>query len=186
MPFSLKADVSQDVISRYPNRVFVCTGIGSLYNVFDTEFLEMYSLEKDPILVEHFHTVLPRYLGCNTIRKTKKIEVILGDYTTNLFQIIEKTSDPITFFLGSFIPNPDETNQTNTLLKELDQIKKHPIKTHTILIDYIHRVDTLLCANMATDAIIKKLLEINPLYKLTFETGGHLGKEPKAILVAHF
>ena len=53
------------------------------------------------------------------------------------------------------------------LLYELEQIKRHPIKTHTIMIDDIRLMDNKHFP-VTLPEIIKKLYEINPTYTLTF------------------
>jgi hypothetical protein len=66
------------------------------------------------------------------------------------------------------------------LMRELEAIKEHPIKTHTILIDDIRCANGQSLGNITLDMIIQKIWEINPDYRLVFENG----YVPKDILVA--
>lgn len=67
----------------------------------------------------------------------------------------------------------------NCILQELDQIKKHFIKGHVILVDYIYY------GNIPLELIKEKLLQININYKFKLEKGGHLGQEENSILAAY-
>ena len=62
--------------------------------------------------------------------------------------------------------------KTNSpILQELDQIKKHHIKSHTILIDDVRLFGTHEFDYVTLDQIIDKILEINPSYKISFVPG---------------
>lgn len=57
------------------------------------------------------------------------------------------------------------------VLQELEQIKKHPIKNHTILIDDVRLFGTIEFDYVTLDQIIDKVLEINPNYNISFVPG---------------
>jgi hypothetical protein len=68
--------------------------------------------------------------------------------------------EPVTFWLDAH-----ESSATSTLLQELEVLKNHPIKTHSILIDDLrmwkrHKI------GFDTEILKEKLLEINPNYKI--------------------
>src|ERR1700722_12248782 len=86
----LHAEVSHGVLEKYPNRVFVGTGIRSCINIaraFNADFIEVYSMEEDPVLVEHSQHVIPLYFQ-EKPRKTEIIEVLQGNPATDLKKII--------------------------------------------------------------------------------------------------
>ncbi|HRI35351.1 MAG TPA: hypothetical protein PLD02_16495, partial [Saprospiraceae bacterium] len=57
------------------------------------------------------------------------------------------------------------------VLLELEAIKQHSIKTHTILIDDCRFFGTEGFDYITIDQVIKSLLEINPSYQFKYENG---------------
>lgn len=184
----LGAEVHGGVLEKYPNQVFVGTGIRNCINIaraFNANFIEVYSLEEDPVLFEHSKHIVPLFFKDAEIRKTELTKIEQGDPSTDLAKLICDIHQPITFLLSSYIPYPDEQDKANTILQELEQIKNHPINTHTIMIENIHLAGTPLFGNITKTAIVNKLLEINCNYHFSYEEGGHLEREKDAILVAY-
>ena len=113
------------------------------------------------------------------------VHFIQGDSKKDLWNIIKNLNKPITFWLDAHIyPGLTDGTKNCPLLEELDQIKKHHIKTHTILID-----DMSCCGSIAFDYItkadlIKKIKEINPDYVIKFLDGGDLDEVKDNILYA--
>lgn len=179
---NLNGDVAHGVLEKCRNRVFVGTGMGNYITIaraINGGFDEIFSLEEDEVLVEHKKYLVPKD------KNFHNYHAIQGNPARDLFSLIVSINEPMTLFLGNYLPNIDDLIPTNFLLDELDQIKHHPIKTHTILIDYIHYADTQLFGNVTLQSIKDKLLEINHLYQFRFEKGGHLEKEENAVLVAY-
>ena len=94
----------------------------------------------------------------------------------DLYNIIQNIESPITFWLDShWSGTPNITCDAETIcpiLEELEQIKRHPIKTHTIMIDDIRLMNS---SNnpyegfpVSLDEIIDIIYEINPNYKIKF------------------
>ncbi len=176
---SLKADVAHGVIDKYKNRVLVITKAGWYGNFalsVQAGFSEIHIMDDDAVLIEHSKIILAKWLKDN--KRHVATSYYFGNSQIDLEIVINRIHGPITFFLNSDRPNPDQMIEQK-LLEELGQIKNHPIKRHTILMDYANHTA------IPIDAIKQKLLEINPNYTFKFEMGGHLGKEEKAILVAH-
>lgn len=183
----LQADVAGGVLEKYPNPVFVGTGVRRCVNIaraLNAEFVDIYTVDEDPVLVKHSEFVLPVFFN-EKPRVTRVLDVTLGNPGTDLTKIIRKINQQITFLLCSYIPHPDHPERINTILQELDQIKAHSIKTHTILIENIHLAGTPLFGNITLDQVKAKLLEINPSYKFRYEKGGHIENEENAILAAY-
>jgi heterodisulfide reductase subunit A-like polyferredoxin len=66
------------------------------------------------------------------------------------------------------------------LLDELEVIKNHPVKNHTIMIDDIRCCGTDYFDFITKEQLENKIKEINPKYVITYEDSW----EPKDILVA--
>jgi hypothetical protein len=98
--------------------------------------------------------------------------------------ILKKIDSPITFWLDGHHSCGDTAlgEHWAPLMQELDVIKEHPLNTHTILIDDMRCWEKPSEVHgFFKDDIFKKLREINPNYKFTYEDG-HV---PNDILVAH-
>jgi hypothetical protein len=88
--------------------------------------------------------------------------------------LLKRIDGPATFWLDGHyscvaMAGKGETN--TPLLAELESIRQHPVKTHTILIDDIRLLATEHLDYLTLDQITKKILEINPNYQITFEDG---------------
>jgi hypothetical protein len=99
------------------------------------------------------------------------ISVTCGDSSTGLLKMMKYVNEPAMIWLDAhsqlFDDEPPAENPF-PLMKELEQLRKHPIKTHTILIDDILMLTHLDVTGWNKDAIENALLTINPAYKLTY------------------
>ena len=112
------------------------------------------------------------------------VQIIKGDSYKILPDIIKDINVPITFWLDGHHSCGDTGlgDYWTPLIQELEGIKNHPIKTHTIMIDDMRCwLDPNPVNGFYTPDIINKLNEINPNYKLTYEDGA----QKDDILVAH-
>lgn len=187
LPLLLFADIAEDVLEKYPNPVFFGTGVRRCVNLaraLNAEFLEIYAIDEEEIFIDHSKYIFPMFFR-EKERKTQLYEIYHGDPSKDLAGYLLGISQSITFLLSSYIPEPDFPQKHNSILEELEQIKNHPIHTHTILIDNIHLAATSAFGMVTLKEIQQKLLEINPNYQFSYETGGHLEKEENAVLVAH-
>lgn len=99
--------------------------------------------------------------------------------------MIKDINQPITFWLDAHIFPPRTDGGKNCpLIEELDQIKRHPIKTHTILIDDMHCAGTAAFDFLTKEDLIQKIHEINPEYKIRYIPGGNDGEYPENVMVA--
>jgi len=189
LTFNTKTDILPNVLQKYTNSVFVCTGIASgtilthaiEINCINGAFRKIYGIEENGILADHSRKfVIPNCVAYYKPKNLNLCEIYHKNSISDLADVINKVDKPITFVLASQFPDWTDPKKNNFILYELDQIKKHRIKKHIILIDYIY------FGNINLENLKNKLLEINSKYKFKFEDGGHLGKEKDAVLVAYF
>lgn len=165
--FQIFADTTRDVFAKYPNKYFIETG--SLYGngiqkAFDAGYQKIYSIELAPHYFEHC---------CKRFANYPNVQVVCGDSSIVLSQLLKSIDAPATFWLDGHFSNDDTARgKSNTpLLMELEHIQKHPIKTHTILINDIRYFGTSTLDFITLEDVIKKIREINPNYKISFENG---------------
>ncbi|MAF35774.1 hypothetical protein CL622_01505 [archaeon] len=108
-----------------------------------------------------------------------KVKIINGDSSEILYDEISSIDEPITFWLdGHYSGGPTGLGKHEyPLIQELEQIKKHHIKTHTILIDDLRIVrgneETATGEPIAfcEDDLIEAILKINKEYNISYEDG---------------
>lgn len=150
---------SRGLFQKYPNPVFVETG--SLYGdgiqqALDEGFETIYSIE---ILPEFYKGCILRFID------NLNVHLLLGDSGLLLEKTISKIKEPITFWLDAH-----KGVSSSPLLRELDIIKRHLIKNHTILIDDLHDCTTEKFG-FDIDTLKDKILEINSNYVFILEDG---------------
>lgn len=181
----LLAEISHGVLEKHKkNDIFVCMGIYSCVNLaraLNAGFRELHGIDEDKVLVDHAKVIFPQDINNNPFNITNYNMHHGG--LQKFIKIIFKICTPMTILLGSHYPDVD-CPKTNEILQELDAIKNHPIKTHTILVDHINFANTDSWKNISLKDIKKKILEINPRYTFYLEKGGRLEDEENAILVA--
>jgi len=106
--------------------------------------------------------ILPKfYEGCVERFKDKieenKVHLFLGDSNERMEEMLELIKEPSLIFLDGHFNNGDP------LWKELEILKNHSIKTHTIIVDDMPNY----YGN--GDKVKEKLLEINSNYTLVYE-----------------
>lgn len=125
----------------------------------------------------------PLYEECVLkFKNNNKIKLFYGDSAEVLTEIIKNLNDRITFWLDGHFSG-DHTakgNKISPILEELEQIKNHKIKTHTIIIDDLRYVKQGYY-EMTIKQIIEKIKEINFNYEIIFEDG----VEKEDILIAY-
>lgn len=148
---------------RFPNHYFVETGThegGGVKLALRAGFNEIHSIEIVKTLVEKTREIFS---------SNKNVHIYEGDSSKILFDIIKDFDKPITFWLDGHGSHKNSKNCP--ILEELELLKNHPIKTHTILIDDMRCCGTLDFDYITKEAIIKKILEINPKYIIKFIPG---------------
>lgn len=150
---------SKGLFAKYLNRIFIETGAcggDGIRQALDEGFEIVYSIEIDPHWFQHC-TI--RY------KHDKKVHVILGDSRKVLGVLLSIIDEPITFWLDAHVGSADPT-----VLKELEIIGEHPIKTHSILIDDM-RLWKQHKHGFSVDGLKSELLKVNPNYRIQLEDG---------------
>ena len=93
-----------------------------------------------------------------------QVELYLGDSNEKLPDMIKKIDESSLIFLDGHFGNGDP------LWKELEILKSHPIKEHTIIVD-----DFPNYFSDRESELKQKLKEINPNYKFSFEDSYNIG-----------
>lgn len=167
-----------EVFKKYPNIVFIETGsyLGDgIQQALSAGFQNIISIE----LSDKYHSI-----STNRFINKPNVKVIKGDSYKVLPDIIKDINTNITFWLDGHYSCEDTAlgDYWSPLMQELDAIKEHSIKTHTILIDDMRCWEEPNTTHgFFKDDILRKLLEINSNYKFTYEDG----LQKNDILVAH-
>ena len=172
------ATSSDHLFSRFLNRYFVETGTYLGHGIdlaIRAGFNEVRSIE---LSRSHFSRCKAKYRGCDDIK------LYFGDSALILSKVISDIDSSITFWLDGHYSGPGTAKGStlSPILQELMQIKNHPIKTHTIIID-----DVRLMGGVSFDFVTLKeiksfILTINPDYCFSLEEG----YQKDDILVAYF
>ena len=163
---------------KYPNDLFIETGSftgDGIQQALNAGFKNVISIELSD---KYFEVSRSRFTN------NPNVKIIKGDSFKILPDILKDINEPVTFWLDGHHSCVDTAlgEHWAPLIQELNVIKEHSIKTHTILIDdmrcWEHPNPT---HGFYKDDIFKKLLEINKDYNFTYEDG----VQEKDILVAH-
>lgn len=172
----MSLSLTLDILNKYNyNKTLVETGTftgGTITLALLSGFEDVRSVE---IFPDFYNAVKKQY------KNDPRVKLWLGDAEVLLWDMIKDIEHEITFFLDSHV-----VLQTGNmkgireipLLQELDTINKHPIKSHTIMIDdrrmmgyrehpggwISHEWEGIL-----EDMVMEKLRLINPDYKYFYE-----------------
>jgi len=171
------------ILRKYPNRYFVETGTfmgeGVQY-ALKAAFPNIISLELGEDLARNAQQLF---------QQNNNVKIIQGDVQYILWDAIKDIQEPITFWLdGHYSGGPTvKSDIPDPIIRELRIIERHPVKTHTILVDDIRLYKengwpwTDGSVPITLEEIRSALKVINPDYKYSLEDG--YVKED--ILVAH-
>jgi hypothetical protein len=153
----------RNLFAEYKNRVMIETGThrgDGIKLALDAGFEKIYSIDNDPE-AERF---------CNLrFRRDPNIKLFTGDSADLLWDMIKDINEPITFWLDAhsqYLEDEPASPNPWPLLKELELIARHPIKTHTMLIDDILILTHKWTTGWDYEEIKARLYLINPKYKL--------------------
>lgn len=160
--------LSDNIFKKYKNKYFIETGsyLGNgIQNAIDAGFEFIYSIELSD---KYFNICKDKFKNNNNVN------IIKGDSCELLFDLIKNIDEPITFWLDGHYSCGDTAlgKYWAPLIQELEQIKNHHIKTHTIIIDDMRCwVEPNDVHGFYTPDIINKLKEININYVFSYENG---------------
>ena len=178
MTGSLIANMGPQGFGQFKNDFFVETGTfggDGIAKALSAGFKEIRSIESE---VGHVRYARQRF------SQDTNVYIFHGSSAEILWDVIQNISKPITFWLDAHIFPPVSGVKNCPLLEELEQIKRHPIKTHTILIDDMHCAGTAAFDFLTKEDLVKKILEINPDYTIRYVPGGDAGEYPVNVMVA--
>ena len=152
----------------FPNKYFIESGC------YDGEGVQR---AIDEGCFERIYAIEPLHLFYERCRESfaqyPHVTILEGDPSNVLPGLLKKIEAPATFWLDwhySAIPRVDDKAQI-PILKELDAIYHHDIKTHTILVDHVRLFGTIDFDYIELEDILKKVREINPNYLISFLDG---------------
>lgn len=178
LPTMALPNMAPEGFERFMNYYFVETGtyLGSgIRFALRAGFPEIHSVEINPEFAKNAHKMFSQY---------SNIHIWQGNSGVMLWDVIKDLNKPITFWLDGHMGEANPHGKATPLLEELEQLKKHPIKNHTILIDDMHCCGTALFDFITKEMIMKKIWEINPQYTISFVPGGDAGEYTQNIMVA--
>ena len=159
-------------------KIFVETGTylgDGVRRALNSGFTEVHSIELDT----------NRYNHCvKKFKNDKRVHLYHGNSGILLEKVLTKINKPVVFwidahFMGEDMRQVEIADKWCPMNEELEAIKNHRIKNHTILIDDIR------CINLqhidkktqkpvgfpGKENLIKKIIEINPAFKITYLPG---------------
>lgn len=175
----LLANMGPQGFAPFPNKYFVETGTyggSSVQKALNAGFSEIRTIEVS----------LSDYKACvEKFKKFPQVKLFYGDSAKDLWLVIRDIKEPATFWLDAHIYPPRADGGKNCpLIEELQQIGRHPIKTHTILIDDMHCCGTEAFDYLTQEDIVEAVMRINPKYEITYVPGGDDGEYPVNVMVA--
>jgi hypothetical protein len=169
--------LKNNLFKKYLNKVFVETGSymgDGVQFAIEAGFEKIYSIE----LSDKYFDICTKRFANN-----KNVIIVKGDSCEILLDVIKDIDVPITFWLDGHHSCGDTAlgKYWTPLMQELDQIKKHFIKNHTILIDDMQCwLNFNPIHGFYKPDILNKLNDINDKYSFEYEDT----VIPKDVLVA--
>lgn len=174
----LLANMGPQGFSAYLNKYFVETGTfggDGIAKALAAGFQYVRSIEFDKAIFTG---------ACRRFTNYPNVKIVQGSSANQLWNLIKDIEAPITFWLDAHIYPPLSEGKNCPLIEELEQIRQHPIKNHTILIDDMHCAGTAAFDFLTKEDLIAKILEINPDYQISYVPGGDEGEYPQNVMVA--
>ena len=146
--------LTAEVLSKYVNPTFVETGThegGAIALALEWGFEDIRSIDVERHV---YYSAVRRFSG------NKKVKLYLGDAGLLIKDMIADVNTKITFWLDA------HDGYTSTLWDELEAIRNHPVKGHTILID---DRDWWPTWKLDENRVRETILGIHPDYKFSYE-----------------
>jgi len=164
------------------NGIFIETGthVGTtVRRALNANYKKIFSIEIQTQLFDMVknHEIFKEHIN------NGRLTLYNGSSIDKLNEILEIIDEPATFWLDGHLHMSRSYGKIHDspIIEELNIIKSHKIKNHTILIDDLRiiRNGSWGRGNLY-DEVIKIIYEINPKYNITFGDG----LEPKDVLIA--
>lgn len=176
---------SAALFARYRNRVFVETGTyqcEGIEHALAAGFERVISIELDRVL--HANAAA-RYAGRPAGHGGRgRVTLLHGPSEHLLWEAIKDLREPVTFWLDAHYSGEGTArgDSLSPILSELAAIGRHPVRTHTILIDDRRDFGTANFDFTTEDEIRSAIRAINPGYGFACEDG-HVAKDILAATV---
>jgi hypothetical protein len=169
--------LTKELLSKHPNRIFVETGTQYGYGIevaIECGFEKIYSIDID----SKYHFEATKKFEKEI--EEGRVQLFIGDSATFLERILTKVNEPATFWLDAHADAGIIGKSTCPVTYELDQIAKHHIKTHTLLIDDRRMFGVYWGVGTSEQDVIDRVKQVNPKYEFSYADGC----EPNDIIVA--
>lgn len=160
---------SVEFFKKYLSPCFVETGSyrgNGIKMALEAGFPEVRSVELNRDNYEHC---------VDLFKGDKRVKLYHGSSSDLLNEMMQDIDEPVTFWLDAHYSGKGtaktDGSDFSPILKEIDNIKKHPIKSHTILIDDRRDFGTRNFDHVTEEEAVEKIKEINENYKISRETG---------------
>lgn len=160
---------SYNLLEKYPNPYFVESGSwrgDAVQQALDANFRDIRTIDIDPAntkFCKYRFDLIPR-----AGHVMPPVRLYTGDSATCLWDMIRDIPGQITFWLDSHSQLFEDEVELGTpfpLLKELEQIGRHHLRSHTILIDDLLYMTHPHVTGWTLTQIKDAIRAINPAYK---------------------
>lgn len=165
----LQNSLTLEILKKYPNEYFFETGTFQGHAIelaLEAGFKKIISIEIDS------------YLSGQAEEKFKneiaegRVEIINGDTALIFEQIIARLDKPTTFWIDDHWSGGVLLGKYKCPLPvELEALKNHPIKNHTLLIDDTRMFGHYWGTGITKEGVLEQVMAINPDYKIQWENG---------------
>lgn len=157
-----------EILKKYTSKVFIETGTNNAQGVrtaLHCNFEKIISIEIDHEKQKKNTESLKAEI------LSGKVNLISGDVIDFFPKVLESLTQPATFFFDAHWDFGVKGKTVCSLNFELDELKKHHIKTHTIIIDdrRCFGPNHHWGKDISETIIIQKIREINPNYNIIYE-----------------
>ena len=172
--------IAKETLVKYKDLsdIFIETGTHSGKTVevaLSLGFKHIYSIELSDKWFNYCSSLFAKY---------DNVHILHGDSSTVLKDVLAKIDEPCLFWLDGHFSGGDTAcgDLPCPIYNELNAIKEHNTKNHTILIDDMRGFgpkkaellfDVEELKDLTQEGVVNKVLEINPNYKISYEDGKH-------------
>jgi hypothetical protein len=165
----LQNSLTLEILKKYPNEYFLETGTFQGHAVelaLEAGFKKIISIEIDSYL----HGKAKEKFAAEIAEG--RVELILGDTAVIFEKIVSQLDKPTTFWIDDHWSGGVLLGKYKCPLPvELEVLKNHPIKNHTLLIDDTRMFGHYWGLGLSKESVIEQVMAINPDYKIQWENG---------------